>query len=548
MTTVGAHPETYGIPPDVFHRRKAILAVLCISLVIVVIAVASLNVALPTLQRELGASPTQLQWIVDAYGLVFAGTLLLAGALGDRYGRKGALQAGLGIFATFALIASQATSPEMLIATRTVMGLGAALIMPSTLSIITNSFPPHERQWAIATWAGFAGAGSALGPIVSGLLLEHFWWGSIFFLNIPLIAVLLVLTTVIVPTSKDPHGHPLDVVGALLSVVGLVALVFAIIQGPEWGWSSPGVLAAFGTAAVFLCLFVWWELRSQTPMLDPRLFRLPGFGMGSLAITLSFFCMFGMFFMVTQYLQYVHGDSPLVAGLKTLPAGATLILVSPRSPRVVARIGVRHTLRIGFGLLTVGLLVFGLLQVSSGYGQFLIAIVCLGAGLALLMPPATGSIVSSLPLSKAGVGSAVNDVTREVGGALGIAVLGSILNSVFTSNVGLGPTAASLPPAAHDRLAAAGDAIREGIGQALGVAGEVAKQPFPGAPRVAAEIVDAAKSAFVDGTSAAFFTAAAVATIAGIVVTSRIPDQIEMGPAHEPAPIPQQVTPAVGST
>ncbi|HKY14496.1 MAG TPA: MFS transporter, partial [Microthrixaceae bacterium] len=397
MATIEADPysETYGIPPDVYHRRKAILAVLCLSLVIIVVAVSSLNVAIPTLQRELGATPTQLQWIIDSYALVFAGFLLPAGALGDRFGRKGALIFGLVVFGVCAGLASQATSPEMLIAMRAMAGLGAAFIMPATLSIVTNSFPVHERQKAIATWAGLAGAGGAIGPIVSGLLLEHFWWGSIFFVNIPLIALLLVLTVFIVPTSKDPAGHPLDPIGAGLSVVGLVALVFAIIEGPEWGWLSPEVLAVFATAAIFLVGFVVWELRTTNPTLDPRLFKLPGFGMGSLAICLSFFCMFGMFFLLTQYLQFVEGDSPLMAGVKTLPSAAVLVLISPRSPVIVGRLGVKHTIRLGYLCSALGFVGMALLVEGTPYWHFAVSIMLIAAGIGLVMPPATSSIISS---------------------------------------------------------------------------------------------------------------------------------------------------------
>src|SRR5690606_15903827 len=260
-------------------------AVMCISLVLIVVAVSSLNVAIPTIQQQLGASSTELQWIIDAYALVFAGFLLPAGALGDRFGRKGALQIGLVVFGTCAVAASFATSPAQLIAARAVMGIGAALVMPATLSIIQSSFPPHERAKAVATWAGLAGAGGALGPLLSGLMLKWFWWGSVFFINLPLVAVLLYLSWRIVPTSKDPHGHPLDPVGSTLSVLGLVALVFGIIEGPEWGWLSTGTLVAFALAVVFLVGFVLWELRVEHPTLDPRLFRLRGFGMGSAGIT-----------------------------------------------------------------------------------------------------------------------------------------------------------------------------------------------------------------------------------------------------------------------
>ena len=536
MTETTADPAstdaTFGIPPDVYHRRRAILAVLCLSLVTIVVAVSSLNVAIPRLQEALAASPTQLQWIVDSYALVFAGFLLPAGALGDRFGRKGALQIGLVIFGVCALVASQATSPTMLIAARAVMGLGAALVMPATLSIIQNSFPAHERSKAVATWAGLAGAGAAIGPLTAGVLLEHFWWGSIFFINIPLVLLLLGLSVVIVPTLKDPHGHALDPIGALLSVVGLVSLVFAIIEGPEWGWGEPSVIGIFAAAAVFLVAFVVWELRAKLPTLDPRLFKLPGFGMGSLSITMIFLVMFGMFFLVTQYLQYVKGYSPLGAGVRTLPSAVMMVLISPRSPVLTARLGVRTMLRIGFVLIVGGFVQLGFLGVDSPYWHFALAIVFTGAGMALVMPPSTSAIISSLPLSKAGVGSAVNDVTREVGGAIGIAVLGSILNSFYASKLDLDVVSSQIPAAGQGQFGQVRPVIEEGIGPAMAVARKVGTQPFPGAAEISAGIESASREAFTSSMSIAFFVAAAIAAVAGAVVTSYIPDRPAMGPAH----------------
>ncbi len=523
----GTATDTFGIPPDVYERRKQILAVLCISLVLIVVAVSSLNVAIPTIQQELGASSTELQWIIDAYALVFAGFLLPAGALGDRFGRKGALQVGLVIFGICAVVASFSSSPAQLIASRAVMGLGAALVMPATLSIIQSSFPPHERAKAVATWAGLAGAGGAIGPLLSGLMLKWFWWGSVFFINLPLVAALLYLCWRIVPTSKDPHGHPLDPIGSVFSVIGLVALVFGIIEGPEWGWTSGGTLLAFGLAAVFLVAFVGWELRAEHPTLDPRLFRFRGFGMGSASITTIFFCMFGMFFIASQFLQYVKGYSPLHAGLATMPSALMMIVVSPRSPRITAAFGVRKTMRVGFVLAAIGLVGMGTLDAHSSYWHFLASLIVLASGIALVMPPSTTAIIGSLPLSKAGVGSAVNDVTREVGGAVGIAVLGSVLNSFYRSRFDLTDVQALIPPAMADRFAPAGHAASEGIGPAVHVARELrnATADHPALPAVADGITSAARDAFMSGTSAAFFVAAGVAAVFGLITSSRIPDE-----------------------
>jgi len=525
------HPDTFGIPPAVYGRRQAILAVLCGSLVLIVVAVSSLNVAIPTIQRALGASPTELQWIIDSYALVFAGFLLPAGAIGDRFGRKGTLQVGLVIFAACALVATMAHTPATLIAARAVMGLGAALVMPATLSIIQNSFPPLERSKAIATWAGLAGAGGAIGPLLSGLMLEHFWWGSVFLINIPIVILLLGLVSVIVPTSRDPFGHPLDPLGALLSVVALTTLVFAIIEGPEWGWSSVGVISMFGAAIVFGLGFVAWELRTEFPTLDPRLFRLRGFAMGSLSISTIFFAMFGMFFLATQYLRYVKGYRPLGAGVRTIPSAVMLILVSPRSPAIVGRLGVRTTTRLGYALVVAGFLGMATLGVQTPYWHFMIGLMVLATGMALIMPPSTSAIISSLPMSKAGVGSAVNDATREVGGAIGIAVMGSILNSMYTSRIDLSKVAAAVPEAFRDQFARAAPAIREGIGPAEGVARGIEAQSagLPGVGQIGAGIRDAAREAFVGGTQVAFLVAACVALVGGLIVSSRIPDEQVVG-------------------
>lgn len=519
LTGAGTGPpgdaqDTFGIPPDVYARRRVILAVLCLSLVIVVIAVSSLNVAIPTLVTSLGADDTELKWIVDGYALVFAGFLLPAGALGDRFGRRGALQIGLVIFGVGALVSSRVTDADQLIATRAVMGLGAALVMPATLSIITNSFPAHERPRAIATWAGFAGAGAALGPIVSGVLLAHFWWGSVFFVNIPLVLVLLVLSVLVVPTSRDPDGHPLDPVGALLSVAALGLLVGAIIQAPDWGWLDGRTLAMFAGAVVFGFAFVAYEVRTPNPMLDPRLFRLRGFAMGSLAISSAFFCLFGMFFVLTQYLQFVKGYPPLRAGFATLPSAVTLVVVSPRSPRLVERIGIRPVLRLGFTLSAAGFLGMATLGVSSPYWHLALSLVCTASGLGLVMPPATASIVSSLPLAKAGVGSAVNDVTREVGGAIGLAVMGSLVTTFYRSGMTERLAGLPVPP---DKA----EVVSQSVGKAIGASRALAENPATA--DAAATLRSAADQAFTHATPAAFGVAAGMALLAALVIPSLMP-------------------------
>ncbi len=491
---------------QVHENRWRILAILCLSLVIIVAGNASLNVALPTLVRELDATQTQLQWIVDAYALVFAGLLLPAGALGDRYGRKGALQLGLGVFAAAALLATFATNPEQLIALRAVMGVGAAFVMPSTLSILTGVFPPAERAKAIAIWAAFAGAGGAIGMLASGLLLKWFWWGSVFFVNIPIIALALVAGAFLVPSSRDSLQRPLDPVGAALSIIGLGGLLFGIIEGPEQGWTSALVVLGFVVAALGLGAFAWWESRTEHPMLELSWFRDRRFSVGAGTIALAFFAFFGMFFLTTQYLQFVLGYTPLAAGVAGLPMTAALIISAPRSADMVERFG--HGPVVGTGLAVVGLgfVFMSTFAVDTPYPLIAVALVLLGGGGGMVMAPSTGSIMSALPQDRAGVGSAVNDTTREVGGSVGIAVLGSIMASMYKANMS----------DVLDRLGAVPDQIRELALDSVGAALQVSvNAPDP----IAAQL--AIRTAFTDAITSAFLIAGLV-TIATAALVWRL--------------------------
>src|ERR1700741_4058452 len=325
--------------PAIYGRRWFLLAMLCLSLVLVVMSVSGLVTAIPTMQQALDASASQVQWIIDAYAVIFAGTLLTAGALGDRFGRRRALLFGLVVFGLGAVVAGIASGAGQVIAGRAVMGVGAAFVMPATLSIITAIFPPEERTRAIAIWAGFAGAGGALGPIVSGALLESFWWGSAVLVNLPIVAIVFAAIWLFAPESRDETKTRLDPVGAVLSLVGLSALVFAIIQGGEDGWTAAPVVGAFVLSVVTLVGFVAWERRSDHPMLPIDLFKDRRFSRGSVVITLAFFVMFGFFFLATQYLQFSRGYSPLEAGLATLPLPILFVAVSPRSAVLSERFG-----------------------------------------------------------------------------------------------------------------------------------------------------------------------------------------------------------------
>ncbi|MHB8869100.1 MAG: MFS transporter [Thermoleophilia bacterium] len=490
-----------------YPRRRQALAVLALSLLVIGMDNTILNVALPTLVNDLGATASQLQWIVDSYVLVFAGLLLTMGALGDRFGRKLALNAGLIIFVLASVASAFAPTAGALIATRALMGIGGALIMPSTLSIITAMFPPKERGRAIAAWAATAGLGIVIGPVVGGWLLEHFWWGSVFLVNVPVVAVALLAGWPLVPESKDPHATPLDPAGAVLSIAGLSALVYGIIEAPNAGWTSAATLIAFAAAVIVLGGFVLWELRTKYPMLQIDFFRNPRFSAASAAITVVFFGLFGSIFVMTQYLQFVLGYSTLEAGLRVTPIAA-LVIAAPTAARVVERIGTKAVVAAGLTIVAVGLTIVSRVQIGDGYGPMGVALAVIGIGMGATMAPATESIMGSLPLAKAGVGSAMNDTTRMVGGALGVAVIGSALSSSYSSE--MKPALTGLPPQA---AALAGDSV--------GAALEVARRAGP----VADALAEAARAAFVHAMGDALLIGAGIIMLGAVAVVAFLPSR-----------------------
>jgi EmrB/QacA subfamily drug resistance transporter len=369
-----------------YDRRWWALLVLSLSLVVIGMDNTILNVALPTLARDLQATGSDLQWRVDSYVLVFAGLLLTMGALGDRFGRKRALNAGLLVFVAGSVASAFAGSSEILIASRAAMGVGGALIMPSTLSIITNAFPPNERGRAIGVWAGVAGLGIVLGPVIGGWLLEHFWWGSVFLVNVPVVAVAMLAGWPLVPESRDPRATPLDPAGAGLSIAALVTLVYGIIEAPAEGWTDPLILGSFGTAALLSVAFIWWELRVEHPMLRMEFFRNPRFSAASGAITLVFFALFGWVFLLTQHLQFVLGYTPFEAGLRILPVAA-LIVAAPLSARLVEGIGTKVVVSAGLVVVATGLWLLSTAEVASGYGLVAWSLAVTGTGFGLTMAP-----------------------------------------------------------------------------------------------------------------------------------------------------------------
>ncbi len=486
----------------VFERRWMLLGVMCLSLVMVVMSVSGLNVALPTIQEELAATATDLQWIVDAYAVIFAGLLLAAGALGDKYGRKKALMAGLVIFAIGSTVAGLADAPTQIIVGRAISGIGAAFAMPATLSLITTVFPPNERTKAIAIWAAFAGAGGAIGPIVSGLLLHAgFWWGSTILVNVPIVILTLAAVAVLSPTSKDDDDGPLDPVGAFLSLVAMAGLLFAIIEG-QHGWTDRMVIAGFVIGGLALAGFIGWELRSPHPMLPMEFFKVPSFSISSGVITVAFFMMFGFFFLAAQYLQFVKGYSALRAGFATMPLGITLVIVSPRSAMLAQKIGAKTVIGAGFASIAAGFGLLSLVTPDTPYWQLLISFVLLGIGMGSTAAVSTGRLMSSVPQSKAGVGSAVNDTTREVGGAFGIAALGSILNSAYRSGIDLGGL--GLPPEVAE-------AASESMGGAL-----FASRALPA--DLARTVQASAATSFTDAFSTVAQVAAGIAVVTAILV------------------------------
>lgn len=527
-TAPAAPSPASAAPATADPRRWWSLAVLCLSLFLVVVDNTIVNTALPTLAQDLHATTSQLQWIVDAYTLAVAGLLLLFGSLGDRFGRDRALRAGLAVFAAGALLAALSSTPGQLIATRTLMGVGAAAIMPATLSILTSIFTdPRERARAIGIWTGVSGLGVAVGPTLSGWLLEDFAWPSVFLVNLPIIAVALFSGRRLVPPSRSPRVRRLDIPGALLSLAGVVALTYGLIEAPERGWTSAATLGTLGAAAVLLAAFVVVELRTVEPMVPLRVFSNRRFSAASASLTAVFFALFGTLFLLTQILQMVLGYSTLIAGISALPFALTLGIASPLSAGIAQRVGSKLPVVGGLSLMAGGLAFMATASAGSGYVHYLIATVLIAAGMGLTMAPATEAVMGALPPDQAGVGSAVNDTTRELGGVLGVAVLGSVASSAYAHKLAGG--LAGLPEqarhTAHDSLAGA-----------LSVAGHVG-----GA--AGGEIVAAAREAFIAAANRGVLIAAGVAVLGAVLALRWLPARS----AEEAATLAQGAVQPAGS-
>ncbi|MFE3016660.1 MFS transporter [Streptomyces sp. NPDC059256] len=447
--TAESEPAITGRHP----QRWLILGVICLAQLVVLLDNTVLSVAIPSLTRELDASATDIQWMINAYSLVQSGLLLTAGNAADRYGRKKMLISGLALFGIGSLAGGLAQTSDQLIAARAGMGIGGALLMTTTLAVVVNVFDDTERVKAIGLWATVNSLGFATGPLIGGIMLDHFWWGAIFLINLPVVALGLFAAIVLVPESKNPRGARPDLLGAVLSTIGMTTLVYAIISGPEHGWTSTEVLLAASVGTLVLGLFVTWELRIPHPMLDMHFFRNQRFIGAVAGSILVAFGMGGSLFLLTQHLQFVLGYGPLDAGLRTAPFALAVVALNLTGvgARLVARIGTPTTIALGMILVSSGLSAVALLG-SNGYGGMMLGLVTMGSGVALAMPAMANAIMSAIPPEKAGVGAGINGTLAEFGNGLGVAVLGAVLNSRFAALVPALVGATSLPAA----LAAAG--------------------------------------------------------------------------------------------
>ena len=493
--------------PSIHRMRWWTLAVVSVTVVLATIDETILNVAIPSLQRDLGASASSLQWILNAYLLVFGGLLLTMGGIGDRFGRARMLRYGLAVFALSSVGAALAQSPAQLIGARAIMGIGGAMMMPATLAVIVNVFKGKEIPKAIAIWAMMAGIGVALGPILGGALLKYFYWGSVFLVNVPIAGAAIVASLFLVPDSRDPESRPIDIPGALLSMGAVSALILAIIEGPEWGATSPQLAITAGTAVILGLGFVLRERQATYPLLDFALFRLPRFSTGAAAVSLAFFSMVGFIFGFTQYLQFVQGHTPLAAGIRFLPAAAGVMLGAIASEELVRRFGTTRVVAAGLVIMTATMPLVLLWEVNTSYLVIGPVVALLALGVGLVFAPAAEAVMGAVEAAKAGVGSAMNDMTQMLAGALSIAVVGSAMYGMYAAR--LGDAVAALP-------AEAGELARDSIGAAVQLAASLP-------PEEALALSAAAKSAFTDALGLALLIGAAFSLVGVLIVARFMP-------------------------
>jgi EmrB/QacA subfamily drug resistance transporter len=519
-------------------RRWFILPVLCLSVFLVVVDNTIVNVALPTLNRHLGADISSLQWIVDIYSLAFAALLMAGGGIGDRFGRKRTMQAGLIFFGIFSAAAAACHATGTLITARALMGVAAAFVFPASLAILTSIFTdPSERQKALGIWGATSGIAVAFGPITGGALLEHFWYGSIFLVNVPIVIVTLIAGQLLIPKLPPVAEHRFDLKGVLLSVFGMTLLVLSIIQGPQWGWTSLGALAGFGGAAVLLTVFAFLELRTESPLLDVRVFSIPRFTGGSVSLAVAFFSLFGFIFLVTQYFQFVKGYSTLSAGVHTLPFAIVAAVFTPLAALVALKVGSRLVVGIGLMLMSSGLVVAGISSTASTayWGPIIIAMVLLALGLSSITAPTAEAVMGSVADDQRGAAAGVNNTTRELGGTLGVAVFGSVFASAYAPKIIRAFKSLPIPSGpkaeAHQSVAAAVAVVAH-------------------APRAAQPALQSiAFNAFHSGLEVACLAGAAIAVLGALCAFSLLPGRVRFLATMPAAPTTDQIelTPACAS-
>ncbi|MFD3616485.1 MFS transporter [Streptomyces sp. NPDC058676] len=509
-----------------YPRRWWALLVLCLSLLIVVMANTSLIVAAPDMTRDLSLSSSDLQWVIDGYTVPYAALMLVLGAIGDKYSRRGALIAGLVIFGGGSVMGSLVDGTGLVITARAVMGVGAAVVMPATLSLLVATFPRGERAKAITAWTATSGLAIAVGPLVAGWLLEDHAWGSTFLINVPIVVAAIVGALFLVPPSKAEGMGRIDYVGGLLSIVSVGCLVYATIEGPHFGWGAGPVTAAV-VAAVGLVAFVAWELRHPRPMLDVRKFRLRPFGGSMLAVLFFFFGTFGAIYYSTQFLQFVLGYDALQTGVRLLPLAGAVFVGAALTGRLTPLLGMKTSVVAGMAIGTAGVLLLTQVDKSSTYTDFLASMMMLGFAIGLSVSPATDAIMDSFPEAELGVGGGANDTALELGASLGIAVLGSLLGTSYRDEL-TGLVGGQLP-------AAALDTAKDSVGGGLAVAEQVAKDPAAG-PQQAQALVDAVHQAFAHGVAQTSMVGGIVMAAGALIVLAVLPGRSGAGKRRSEGP------------
>ena len=496
-------------PETIHQRRWIILGIMSLSLVITLLNNVTVNVALPELSKELSADNTELQWIMDAYVVVFGGLLLVMGSFGDRFGRRHALLAGLAIVGLVsALTAQYASTSEQVIGARAMMGLGAALVMPATLSVIVVVFPPEERGKAIGVWVGMAGVGAPLGLLVGGWAVENFDWRAVFWINPPIIALAMMLNILLVPNSKDERERPMDPIGAVLSVGALGSVLYAIIEGPSLGWTSPEVLGLGAIGIILVFVFVRWESRTEYPMLPMEFFQNRGFSLGLIAISLAFFVMFSFMFTQMLHFQLVREKSAFEAALRFLPLPLGLMPSAANSDKLCERFGSNNVVSVGLAIIGTAMLIFTTVDVSTAYETLALIFFLIGVGMGLTMAPTTTMVMDSMPHDKAGVGSATNDASREVGGAFGIAIVGSAVNEIYQREMVI-----------PNGLESHSGVVSESFPAAIRIGNELVAQ----GNMLGIELIENAQLAFVEGMTGAAAISALVAIVNAVLVKLYMP-------------------------